>query len=296
MRSAIETWLLSLPDIHIEIVLVDDGSSDHSFELCSEWAQSNPIVKLIGFSRNFGHQSAVSAGLCYATGEAVVIIDADLQDPLDVIPKMIQSYEEGYDVVYGQRTLRRGETLFKRGSAWIFYRLMRWGVHKNLPVDTGDFRLVSRKCVDAINAMPESHRFLRGMFAWVGFSQQAVLYERKERLYGDTNYPLRKMLRFAWQGITSFSTLPIQLVSITGFCIAAIGIAVCLYAVISWLRGDVVPGWTSLMGWTAFLGGMVLCSLGIIGEYIGKIYEEVKHRPLYIIRRTVNCPQSHHVE
>ncbi len=288
LRESLEAFLPSLQDIYTEIILVDDGSVDASYAMCKAWANVAPHVKVLQLSRNFGHQPAVSAGLEYATGEAVVIIDADLQDPLHVIPEMIARYNEGYDMVYGQRSIRKGETRFKNMTAWLFYRIMRWGVHKDLPVDTGDFRLVSAAVVKVINAMPESHRFLRGMFAWAGFSQTAVQYQRDERRFGQTKYPLRKMLSFAWRGISSFSTIPIKCVTFLGVFTAFLGIVVCFYTLVSWLQGDVVQGWTSLMGWGTFLGGMLLLALGIIGDYVGKIYEEVKRRPQYIVKSVLN--------
>lgn len=288
LRAQLKRWLPSLGTVPTEILLVDDGSTDDSLSILSRWATEDDRIKVISFSRNFGHQAAVSAGLKHASGDAVVIIDADLQDPLDVIHDMIARYEEGYDVAYGQRTARYGETRFKLTTAWLFYRLMRLWVHKNLPVDTGDFRLISRKCVDCINAMPEAHRFLRGMVAWAGFPQVAVPYTRAERRFGKTKYPLCKMLRFAWVAITSFSTIPLKIVTAAGGVFSFIGLAVGIYALASHVIGHTVPGWTSLMGFNALMGGLVLMGLGLIGEYVGKIYEEVKGRPLYVVQHTIN--------
>ena len=289
LRQQLEAWLPTLGKIDYEIVLVDDGSKDNSFAFLAEWAQSSPQIKVLSFSRNFGHQAAVTAGLAYAAGEAVVIMDADLQDPLSAIPEMIRRYEEGYDVVYGQRICRQGETAFKKVTAWAFYRLMQKGVYKDLPKDTGDFRLVARKVVDIVNAMPEAHRFLRGMFAWVGFRHIAVPYVRDERRFGETKYPFSKMLRFAWQAITSFSALPIRLVSFWGALVACLGFLICLYAFYCWCIGDIVQGWTSLMGLIAMLGGSCILAIGIVGEYVGNIFEEVKRRPSYIVERCLNC-------
>ena len=288
LKESLAAWLPSLGDIRTEIILVDDGSADASLAFLEAWSEEDAAIKVLSFSRNFGHQAAVTAGLKYVRGEACVIIDADLQDPLDVIHEMIRRYEEGYDVAYGQRMRREGETFFKRGTAWAFYRTMELCMSVPLPLDTGDFRLVSRACVDAVNAMPESHRFLRGMFAWVGFEQIAVPYSRDSRKYGETKYPLRKMLSFAWRGISSFSTLPIRLVSYAGVCIALGAFLAGLYALFVYVRGDVIQGWTSLTILLAGLGGMILLGLGIIGEYVGKIYEEVKGRPGYIIRKSCN--------
>ncbi|MBQ9537255.1 MAG: glycosyltransferase family 2 protein [Desulfovibrionaceae bacterium] len=292
LRTQLEAFLPSLSCERIEVVLVDDGSTDASRELCEKWAKDSHYVKLVIFSRNFGHQPAVSAGLQYARGEAIVILDADLQDPLSVIPAMIEQYEAGYDVAYGQRIARQGETWFKKFTAWAFYRLMQKCVYKDLPKDTGDFRLVSRAVADSVKSMPESHRFLRGMFAWVGFKQIAVPYVRDERRFGDTKYPFSKMLCFAWQAITSFSALPIRLVSLWGALVALIGFVICLYAVYAWAFDETVRGWTSLMGLIALLGGSCILAIGLVGEYIGNIFEEVKHRPVYIVAKTVNIDQE----
>ncbi|MCC8195148.1 MAG: glycosyltransferase family 2 protein [Deltaproteobacteria bacterium] len=292
LRESLAAWLPSLGGTRTEVILVDDGSADASLAFLEAWSAEDPRIKVLSFSRNFGHQAAVTAGLKHVRGDACVIIDADLQDPLAVIPEMIKRYEEGYDVVYGQRRRREGETFFKRCTAWIFYRTMERCMNVPLPLDTGDFRLVSRACIDAVNAMPESHRFLRGMFAWVGFAQAAVPYARDPRKYGETKYPLRKMLSFAWQGISSFSTLPIRLVSYSGMCIAVAAFVAGLYAMTSYVRGDTVQGWTALTILLAGLGGMILLGLGIIGEYVGKIYEEVKGRPGYIIQRSFNLDKD----
>ncbi|HEU6437760.1 MAG TPA: glycosyltransferase family 2 protein [Nitratidesulfovibrio sp.] len=292
LRAELERWLPSLEDMTTEILLVDDGSTDGSLPILSRWAAEDSRIKVVSFSRNFGHQAAVSAGLQHAIGDAVVIIDADLQDPLDVIHDMITRYEDGYDVAYGQRMARHGETRFKLVTAWLFYRIMRLWVHKGLPVDTGDFRLISRQCVDCINAMPEAHRFLRGMVAWAGFPQVAVPYARAERRFGETKYPLYKMLRFAWVAITSFSTVPLKIVTAAGGIFSLLGLGAGIYALASHVTGHTVPGWTSLMGFNALMGGLVLMGLGLIGEYVGKIYEEVKGRPLYVVQRTINISRE----
>ena len=232
---------------------------------------------------------AVSAGLAVARGDAVVIMDADLQDPLEVVTEMLARYREGYDVVYGQRAEREGETLFKRLSAWLFYRAMKRFVHPDLPEDTGDFRLVSRRCLDAVLRMGEHHRFLRGMFAWGGFHQVAVRYKRNARLYGKTKYPLVKMLKFAWDAALSFSTLPIKLITMGGFLTAALAVAYGIYAVVQkYLFHNTVQGWTGLVVILGLIGGMILVSLGVIGEYVGRIFEEIKRRPLYIVKEDTN--------
>ncbi|WP_027186736.1 glycosyltransferase family 2 protein [Desulfovibrio cuneatus] len=289
LRAALEAWLPALGETAVEIVLVNDGSADNSLAYLQQWAKADQRIKVVSFSRNFGHQAAVAAGLRYAKGDAVVIMDADLQDPLDVVLEMVQRYKEGYDIAYGKRTQREGETPFKLASAWLFYRIMRWSIAIDMPADTGDFRLVSRRCVDAVNAMPERQLFLRGLFAWSGFKQVAVSYSRNARQYGETKYPLSKMLAFAWRGITSFSVMPMRMVSVLGVVSAMGGFFAALWAFGSLLLGHAVQGWTSLMCLQAFLGGIILLSLGIIGEYIGKIYEEVKARPLYIVEQCINC-------
>ncbi|MBQ7606603.1 MAG: glycosyltransferase family 2 protein [Desulfovibrionaceae bacterium] len=288
LRSQFEEWLPKFGERQYEIVLVDDGSRDASLVFCADWARDCPYVKVISFSRNFGHQPALSCGLSYASGEAVVILDADLQDPLSAVPAMIQRFEEGYDVAYGQRIARQGETVFKKVTAWAFYRIMQRCVYRGLPKDTGDFRLVSRRVVDIVKAMPEEHLFLRGMFAWVGFPQIAVPYVRDERRFGETKYPFSRMAKFAWSAITSFSALPIRLVSLWGACVGFLGFLICLYAFCSWLAGNVVQGWTSLIGVTALLGGSSIMAIGIVGEYVGNIFEEVKKRPKYIVSRVFN--------
>ena len=208
----------------LEVILVNDGSTDGTIDRIAEWSSEDPRVKIIHLSRNFGHQLAATAGLDYATGEAVVLIDADLQDPLEVVHTMIDRYCDGYDVVYGQRQSRAGETAFKRFTAWAFYRIMRSMVYKTLPVDTGDFRLISRECLSGLQQMRETHRFLRGMVAWVGYPQIAVPYQRRERTAGTTKYPLRKMLSFAWTAATSFSALPLKASILVGIIVGLFGI------------------------------------------------------------------------
>ncbi len=283
LREAVESWAIRHPALAVEVVLVDDGSRDASALFLKQWAESRPGVRALLLSRNFGHQAAVTAGLEHATGEAVVIMDADLQDPLSAIDDMIRAYEAGYDIVYGRRVSRAGETLFKRATAWLYYRALKT-MHSGLPLDAGDFRLVSRRCVDAVNALPEKDRFLRGLFAWIGFPQTDVPYEREARHYGVTKYPLLKMLRFAWSGITAFSVLPIRLVSLMGFGAALLSLAYLAYALIAHARGQTVTGWTTIVILQSFFGGCILLAIGVVGEYIGKIFEEVKGRPVYLKR------------
>lgn len=293
LRAEFKTFLEQV-DADVEVILVNDGSSDLTLPKIVAWAIEDHRVKIVNLSRNFGHQIASTAGLDHARGDAVVLMDADLQDPLDVIHRMIERYCEGYDVVYGQRVSRQGESTFKRFTAWLFYRVMRKLVYKDLPVDTGDFRLLSRECLDALRSMRETHRFLRGMVAWVGFAQCAVKYTRAPRVSGGTKYSLRKMVGFAWTAATSFSTVPLQISFALGLVLGALGVEEAIRAIVEAARGHVVPGWTSLMVITSIIGGAVLVSLGIIGQYIGKIYQEAKDRPLYVVTRTMNVDNSIH--
>jgi polyisoprenyl-phosphate glycosyltransferase len=288
LRSALEQFM-SKVSCETEIILINDGSTDSTLEQIAGWAEQDTRVKVVHLSRNFGHQLACTAGLDFASGDAVVVTDADLQDPLEVIHEMISRYCEGYDVVYGERRAREGEAWFKRSSAWLFYRLMRSMVHKDLPVDAGDFRLISRGCLDGLRQMRETHRFLRGMVAWVGYAQIGVPYERGARVAGKTKYPLRKMLSFAWTAATSFSTLPLHASTMLGFIVTIFGLEEAVRAVLAhvfhWYS---VPGWTSLMVATCVIGGTLLISIGILGEYVGKVYEQSKDRPLYLVARTLN--------
>ena len=296
LRSSINDWRATVP-WNVEVVLVDDGSRDRSLELLRDWATSECGIKVLNFSRNFGHQAAVTAGLHAASGDAVVIIDADLQDPLEVIIEMVRAYEQGYDVVYGQRISREAETWFKRATAWMFYRIMRTFVHSELPADTGDFRLVSRRCLDVILRMNEVHRFLRGMFAWVGFHQRAITYDRKGRKHGTTKYPLRKMIFFAWNAAVSFSTFPIQLITVAGISTAAAGFGYGAYSLLrAALYHDTVTGWATIIALNAVIGGAMLMSLGVIGAYVGRIYEQVKNRPLYVVQEAFGNPLESRAE
>ena len=288
LRRELERFMAEVPGT-TEVILVNDGSSDESLPRLLEWASETPEIKVLQLSRNFGHQLAATAGLDYATGDAVVLLDADLQDPLDVIHQMIERYCEGYDVVYGQRASRAGETRFKLFTAWFFYRLMRTVVYKQLPVDTGDFRLISRHCLDQLKQLRETHRFLRGMVAWVGFPQIAVKYCRRQRVAGESKYPLRKMLMFAWIAATSFSTLPLKFSFGMGLLIGAIALEEAVRALLATAFGwYTISGWASLMVITCVIGSSLLISIGIVGDYLGKIYEQAKGRPLYLISQTFN--------
>jgi glycosyltransferase involved in cell wall biosynthesis len=286
--SGLEQFMTELRG-EAEVVLVNDGSTDSTLKQIVEWARQNPRIKVINLSRNFGHQIASTAGLDYATGDAVVLLDSDMQDPLDVIHQMIERYCEGYDVVYGLRKARRGETWFKRLTAWLFYRLMRRLVHKDLPVDAGDFRLLSRPCLDALQQMRETHRFLRGMVAWVGFPQTGVQYKRSPRVAGSSKYTLTKMVKLAWTAATSFSIFPLKVSTLLGVIVTLLGLEEAVRAVLSKIfHWYVVPGWSSLTVLISIIGGATLVSIGVLGEYVGKLYEQTKNRPLYLVSQTVN--------
>jgi len=292
LRARLTDFLEHLECKDVELTFVNDGSPDESLDLLREWASADERVQVLCLARNFGHQAAVTAGLDEASGDAIVIMDADLQDPPEVIPRMIEKYRQGYDVVYGKRSSRSGETRFKRFTAWAFYRCMQALVHRDLPADVGDFRLISRQCPDAVKTMRETHRFLRGMLAWVGFPQAAVEFERAPRCAGQTNYSLRKMAAFAWTAAISFSPIPLRLSLIAGIGLAMFGVGDGVYAVVRQLEHRTVAGWTSLMVMLSLIGGGVLLSIGILGEYVGRIFEEVKGRPLYVISRRLHLEKA----
>ncbi len=288
LRLALDQFMAEL-NCQSEVILVNDGSTDSTLQQIVQWARQDPRIKVVNFSRNFGHQIASTAGLDYATGDGVVLLDSDLQDPLRVIHRMIERYCEGYDVVYGQRQSRHGEGWFKRFTAWLFYRLMRKFVHKDLPADVGDFRLLSRNCLNALQQMRETHRFLRGMVAWVGFPQIGVHYERSPRVAGSTKYTLKKMVQFAWTAATSFSTLPLKAITFLGLIVTLMGLEEAVRALLAKLfHWYVVPGWASLTVLIGIIGGTILMSIGVLGEYVGKLYEQTKNRPLYFVSQTLN--------
>jgi polyisoprenyl-phosphate glycosyltransferase len=267
-----------------EIIFINDGSRDDSTMLLRDFQDRDARVKFLSFSRNFGHQIAITAGLDYSSGQAAVVMDADLQDPPEVIPRLIEQWRKGYDIVFAVRAKRQGEGFFKRATAALFYRLFRRMAATEIPLDAGDFRLMSRRAVEALQSIRERNRFIRGLAGWIGFQQTAVTYVRDVRQAGETKYPLKKMLRFALNGLLSFSVVPLQLASYLGFLISSIGFFYIVYAIGLKLFTDrVVLGWTSVMVAVLFLGGVQLISLGIIGEYIGRIYDEVKQRPLYVV-------------
>lgn len=270
-----------------ELIFVNDGSEDSSFLELLRLAEKDERVFYINFSRNFGHQIAVTAGLDYSKGEAVVIIDCDLQDPPELIPELYAKHKEGYEVVYAQRIKRKGESWFKKITAKWFYRILKKITHINIPVDTGDFRLIDRKVVECLKQMPEQNKFLRGQIAWIGFNQTTVYFERQERIHGKTNYPFSKMLKLALDGITGFSDKPLAFVTKAGLFISLISFLIILYAIFShFVLNRTIQGWTSLIISSMFIGGIQLLSIGIIGEYISRINRNILHRPLYIVGET----------
>lgn len=277
-----------------EFIFVNDGSKDQTLPLLKQIAQRDKNVKIIDFSRNFGHQIAITAGIYHSKGDATVIIDADLQDPPEVIPHMVAKWREGYDVVYAKREKRKGENFFKLATAKLFYRFLNAMSEIDIPLDTGDFRLMDRQVVEAFKELPERNRFVRGMVSWVGFRQIAISYEREERLAGKTKYPLRKMLHFAADGLISFSTKPLKLVRTLGTITILIAALLFIYSLISkWYLQSAVSGWTSLMVALTFFSGVQLFSIGILGEYIARIYDESKRRPLYLIHDMINFDTTH---
>lgn len=268
-----------------ELLFVNDGSKDRTAEIIKEYSEQDPAVILLDFARNFGHQIAITAGMDYARGEAVVVIDADLQDPPELILEMIEKWKQGFDVVYAKRTKRKGETYFKKQTAAMFYRFLRAMTDIDIPLDTGDFRLLDRKVCNQMNSIQEKNRFVRGLVSWVGFKQIAVEYERDERLAGESKYPLKKMLKLSMDGITSFSYKPLKLASYAGVTLSGIGFIYLLVVMYLKLFTDsTITGWSSLIVIQLFFSGIILIILGMIGEYIGRIYDETKNRPLYIVR------------
>lgn len=273
-----------------EIIFINDGSRDNTKAMLSELCKTDKRVKMIDFARNFGHQIAITAGMDYAAGDCMVIIDGDLQDPPELIPDMIEIWRSGFDVVYGKRKSRQGETFFKKFTAKIFYRLLGKLTDVDIPVDTGDFRLIDRKVCEVLKQLPERSRYVRGLMSWVGFKQTAIEFERSERFAGETKYPLKKMLKLAMDGIMSFSYKPLRIASYLG---TFLSLASFLYLIFVLLQKLIFPesaqsGWASIIAVSLFFNGIILLMLGIIGEYIGRIYDEAKGRPLYIISELKN--------
>lgn len=274
-------------NVTCEYIFINDGSKDDSINIIKNLAKLDSSVKFINFSRNFGHQIAVTAGLDKCIGERIVIIDADLQDPPELIIEMYKKMDEGYEVVYAKRAARKGESWLKKFTARMFYRILKSITSVNIPVDTGDFRIMDRKIVDVLKQMPEQQKFLRGQISWIGFNQTYVEYERDERYAGETGYTYKKMIRFALDGITSFSNFPLKFATICGFVVSGIAFLVMLYALYSrFISKDYIEGWTSIIISVLFLGGIQLISIGIIGEYISRLSSNVRNRPLYIINDT----------
>jgi dolichol-phosphate mannosyltransferase len=283
------TSVMDALDGDAEAILVDDGSRDRTYQLMQRAARGDPRFRLVRLSRNFGHQIALTAGVDLASGDAVIVMDADLQDPPEVVLELAKSWREGYDVVYAVREERVGETRFKRATASWFYRGFNRISEVKVPLDVGDFRLVDRRALDVFNQMRESNRFVRGMFSWIGLNQTGVAYTRHERFAGETKYPLRKMLRFATTGVISFSSAPLRAALNLGFFVSLVSFALGIWSVIVKISGLYeVPGWTSIVVVTTFIGGIQLIVLGVIGEYIGDIHDEVKRRPLYVVNEIEN--------
>ncbi|MDD5296588.1 MAG: glycosyltransferase family 2 protein [Rhodocyclaceae bacterium] len=267
-----------------ELVLVNDGSKDGTWGLMQELSLKDMHVVAVNLSRNHGHQLALSAGLSICRGERIFILDADLQDPPELLPKMMARMDAGADVVYGQRIRREGETVFKKATAYLFYRLLNRMVDIEIPRDTGDFRLMSRRALDVLNSMPEEHRFIRGMVSWVGFHQEPLPYDRAPRFAGETKYPLSKMIRFAVDAITSFSIKPLRISTYIGLLVSVGSLLMMLFVVVGYFRGNTVTGWASMMSVVLFLGGVQLFMIGVVGEYIGRMFMQAKGRPLFIIK------------
>lgn len=279
-----------------EIVLVNDGSKDKTWDVMQQLAKDDHHIVAVNLSRNYGHQLALSAGLQICCGDRIFILDADLQDPPELLTKMMERMDAGCDVVFGQRIKREGETAFKKATAFTFYRLLNSLVDIDIPNDTGDFRLISRRAVEVLNSMPEQHRFIRGMVSWIGMRQESLLYERAARFAGETKYPLSKMIRFAIDAVTGFSIKPLKMASYLGVCFGLASLLLIFYVIIQFYLGETVQGWTSLAVIVLILGSVQLFVIGIVGEYLGRLYMESKGRPLYIIQDVIKSnPLSYKV-
>jgi len=274
-----------------EVIFVNDGSTDESAQILTEMSAGNTRLKLLGFSRNFGHQAAITAGLDFANGDAVVVMDSDLQDPPELLPEMVSLVRQGYDVVSAQRRARPGDSPWKRGTADLFYWFMRRFVDQRLVPEVGDFRCFSRTAVLAIRQFREQHRFMRGLVAWLGLREVIVPFEREERAHGTTKYPFFKMLHLAWTAISSFSAFPLRLSTNTGFIVILFGFGYFLYTLFRALvQRTAIPGWTSLVCLQVIFSGAILMAVGVLGNYVARIYEESKHRPLYVVSNLQNLP------
>lgn len=276
-----------------EIIFINDGSRDRTKEMLSELCKSDPHIKLVDFARNFGHQVAITAGMDYAAGQCMVIIDGDLQDPPELIPEMVGLWREGNDVVYGKRIARKGETFFKKFTSKAFYRILHQLTDVDIPVDTGDFRLIDRRVCEALKQLPERSRYVRGLMSWVGFKQTAIEFERSERFAGETKYPFKKMMKLATDGIMSFSYKPLKIATYLGSLLSFISFIYFFVVLIQriFFSATTQSGWASLIAVSLFFNGIILLMLGIIGEYIGRIYDEAKGRPLYIISELKNMEE-----
>ena len=286
----VSNCLKSLKDYNYEIIVVNDGSKDKTLEILQKLANSDINLKVISFSRNFGHQAAVTAGLKHTTGDVVVIIDADLQDPPELIADMLKLWEEGNEVIYAKRKVRKGESKFKLYTAKAFYKILNGLSDIEIPKDTGDFRMADRKVIDVINSLPEHNKFLRGLFSWVGFKQVPIEYERKERYAGKTKYPFKKMFKLAADGIISFSTKPLKIIGGIGVFSIIISFLVLVYSILSYIFSwnELMPGWTSIMVSITFFAGVQLLAIWMMSEYISRIYDESKKRPQYVIDKKIN--------
>ena len=279
-------------DFNYEIIFINDGSKDNTLMILKSISNEDSNVRIIDFSRNFGHQVAVTAGILNCEGDLAVVIDADLQDPPELIVDMIEKWEKGFDVVYAKRKTRKGESKFKLVTAKYFYKILSNLADIEIPRDTGDFRLIDKKVIESFKKMPEKNRFIRGMISWVGFKQTFVEYNRDERFAGETKYPLKKMIKFATDGIISFSSKPLKVMSSLGILTLAVSFLILLYSIVSKLYGKTSSGCTSIMCVLVFFSGVQLVSLGIIGEYIARIYDESKDRPLYLINQMINFEEE----
>ena len=288
--NRIKTVFLKLDSYDYEIIFVDDGSIDDTLNKLQSFAYNDNNVKVISFSRNFGHQAAVTAGIKYVTGDATLIIDSDLQDPPEVIPDMLKLWEDGNEVIYGKKKKKKKESVFKLVTAKMFYNTLNVLSDIEIPKDTGDFRLVDKKVIDVINELPEHNKFLRGLFSWAGFKQKAYMYNREERGAGKTKYSFKKMLKLAFDGIVSFSTKPLKIVGALGIFSIIVSFLLLIYAILSYMFkfGNLTAGWTSIMVAITFFAGVQLLSIWIISEYIARIYDESKNRPEYIINKKIN--------
>jgi polyisoprenyl-phosphate glycosyltransferase len=285
--------LSAIPGFDYEIVFIDDGSRDESYQILSGFAAKDPHLRVLKFSRNFGHQIAITAGIDHAKGDCVVIIDADLQDPPEVISGMIDRWREGFDVVYGVRAEREGEGTMKLFTASAFYRILSRLTNIQIPADVGDFRLMSRRATDQLKQLREKDRFVRGLVSWIGFKQTGFTYSRDKRYAGETKYPYRKMIKFAFDGITSFSTVPLKLATWSGYAASLLAFLYLLSVFVQKLLGYTVEGWATIMVAVLFLGGVQLVCLGILGEYLGRIFNEVKPRPMYVVEEIVQSSSDH---